>query len=325
MHFVPQHFLLLRSASAQWFVCRLGEALRQSGKARDWFSGADCHVRDVAQEVNGPLFEALARECALEDLDAIELFRRGAPMVGKLPASGCGTPCDFPQHAPVEDLRRRATSWNAELVGTLRADPNSAELLAQTKKEAKLGRMSEPIALDRAALDGIPLSPRFGVLQLREVLLARACLSVAPSSALCRMASGSSALWMTCRVRALTHAFSPQRGSATIPLMCSSQSARCWGVVAAIASACTRPTSTRHTGVCRSIQHIAGALRSSSSWMGGRWSASTSRHHLAALGRCILGTGSAQSAYGGIAIVTLGCEILSLRKSQSALVVTESM
>ena len=45
---------------------------------------ADIHVAKILEGVNGPLLEALAKRANYQDVDAIELFRTGAPIVGRL-------------------------------------------------------------------------------------------------------------------------------------------------------------------------------------------------------------------------------------------------
>ena len=45
---------------------------------------ADIHVAKISEGVNGPLLKALAKRANYQDVDAIELFRTGAPIVGRL-------------------------------------------------------------------------------------------------------------------------------------------------------------------------------------------------------------------------------------------------
>ena len=44
-------------------------------------------LRRFADEVNGPLMAALAAKVGYHDVDCVELFREGAPLVGKLTRS----------------------------------------------------------------------------------------------------------------------------------------------------------------------------------------------------------------------------------------------
>ena len=41
-------------------------------------------LQRFAAEVNGPLMVALAEKVGYHDVDCVELFRKGAPLVGKL-------------------------------------------------------------------------------------------------------------------------------------------------------------------------------------------------------------------------------------------------
>jgi hypothetical protein len=45
---------------------------------------ADVHVAKISEGVHGPLLQALAKRANYPDLDCIELFRTGAPIVGRL-------------------------------------------------------------------------------------------------------------------------------------------------------------------------------------------------------------------------------------------------
>ena len=58
---------------AAWvFVC-----YRQRGMA-------DIDVAKISEDVHGPLLKALAKRANYFDIEAIELFRTGAPIVGRL-------------------------------------------------------------------------------------------------------------------------------------------------------------------------------------------------------------------------------------------------
>ena len=45
---------------------------------------ADIDVAKISEDVHGPLLKALAKRANYIDIDAIELFRTGAPIVGRL-------------------------------------------------------------------------------------------------------------------------------------------------------------------------------------------------------------------------------------------------
>jgi hypothetical protein len=65
-------------------VEHLAKKLVKSGEVEQWFCEADEGVRGAAENVNGPLFELLAKKAAYEDSECIELFRQGGCLVGEL-------------------------------------------------------------------------------------------------------------------------------------------------------------------------------------------------------------------------------------------------
>ena len=50
---------------------------RRSGKCREWFGDADEHIRKVAGNANGYLFETLLRAAKYNDVRCVELLRTG--------------------------------------------------------------------------------------------------------------------------------------------------------------------------------------------------------------------------------------------------------
>lgn len=142
--------------------------LRASGATAAWFAGCDAHVRTIAGSINGPLLVELLDEIGYEDAACVEVFRRGAPLVGPLPCTGNGRPESFPVPLSLPDLAAGAERGNAALLGTLKESSDSAVILTKTIAEAELGRMSHPAPLSAVELDGAVLSPRFGVRQSRE-------------------------------------------------------------------------------------------------------------------------------------------------------------
>ena len=143
-------------------------ALRASGAAEAWFAGCDAGVQAVAGSINCPLIVELLDEIGYEDANCVEVFRRGAPLVGPLPLTGNGRPELFPEPLSLKELVAGAERRNAALVGSLKEGRDAAEILAKTEAEARLGRMSHPVPLDAVDLKGAVLTPRFGVWQTRE-------------------------------------------------------------------------------------------------------------------------------------------------------------
>ena len=79
--------------------------------------------------------------------------------------SGHGTPLEEVCRAPVEALLRDRVVRNTRLVKGLREDPQSDELLRLCLSDAEAGRMRCPRSIMDADLQGVALSPRFGVEQ----------------------------------------------------------------------------------------------------------------------------------------------------------------
>ena len=65
-----------------WRIRSMAKRMRDSGATSHWFRGSDAITQQVAGCVNGPLFEQLVREAGHVDLDCVEMFRKGARMVG---------------------------------------------------------------------------------------------------------------------------------------------------------------------------------------------------------------------------------------------------
>jgi len=154
---------------------RTAAELRQSGAAEAWFEGADANVRTVAAEVNGPLLELLAQGCGHNDLESVQLFRLGAPLVGVLPCTGNGSKLDEPDVDDVNDdlaeMLDNREHVNRAILSARRVDENAAELLSIAKKEEELGRMSAMSFFSRKELEeefdtsDVTISPRFSVVQ----------------------------------------------------------------------------------------------------------------------------------------------------------------
>ena len=159
------------NAERECFICDIeaeARALHESGAVAQWFAGADAGVRKVATGVNGPLMESLAARAVFQDAVCIEFFRCGAPAVGPLPVSGSGVPVKRPDAQPVSTVLAGAAQANRALLASLKEDAHSATLLQQTFKEARMGRVTQPVTADQADLCTNILSPRFGVVQARS-------------------------------------------------------------------------------------------------------------------------------------------------------------
>ena len=160
----PQDIIKFREDAISDIEFRQHE-LWESGEATKWLMSADPHARVIAQDVNGPLIEELAAASGFWDPECIDMFRFGAPVVGKLPLSGSGPPCAVTEPVPVEDLREKCGERNRALLSTLREDPHADFLMSQIKKDAALGRMTEPVSITQVDLDKVVLARRFSVEQ----------------------------------------------------------------------------------------------------------------------------------------------------------------
>ena len=144
--------------------------------------------------------EALARKAGYLDEDVIELFRQGAPIVGKLDRyslrdlvallgcsmslaqcrAGIGKHLEYNATVSPEELESNREIKNKKLLKTLKEDTRlSPHLLAACKADADMGRMLEPrlVGSNFMNLSDKTLSPRFGVEQGRYLKLVCACLS----------------------------------------------------------------------------------------------------------------------------------------------------
>lgn len=140
--------------------------LRQKGECSEWFLGCDAAVVKVAEGVNGPMLRLLAALSGHVDPECIEFFRVGAPLYGLLDRSGIGVPIDCAAVPEAEaTMREHCLASNAKLLAKLREDPFAKDLMELTRKDAALGRMSEPVPAELSQLGDVLLVPRFGIEQ----------------------------------------------------------------------------------------------------------------------------------------------------------------
>ena len=164
---------------------KIGKEMRRSGRYEDWANVPDKKLREAARGVNGPLLEFLAKGMGYSDAACIELFRSGAPLLGKLACTGNGTAL---REVGIPDLdlldRECAQRWvwrltgfaflfmrlqlcarNREMLASLKEDENSGVLFKKTCDDALKGWMSEPRPLKDEDAERYVLSPRFCVEQ----------------------------------------------------------------------------------------------------------------------------------------------------------------
>ena len=74
--------------------------------------------------------------------------------------SGFGVPIECPTVPEAEaTLRNHCLASNAKLLAKLREDPFAKDLMELTRKDAALGRMSEPVPADLSQLGDVLLVP----------------------------------------------------------------------------------------------------------------------------------------------------------------------
>ncbi len=159
---------------------------------------SDPGVLGAAKCVNGPLLEALAEKAGYHDAACINLFREGAPIVGKLARSGNGKPLDGEAAASIAVLKADRAKKNKELLGTLKRDKSACEndLMNASAEDVKLGRMAPLRLAHEVDLDNITVSPRDAIVQggryglpfdcpteaVARYRCERACISQSPPS-----------------------------------------------------------------------------------------------------------------------------------------------
>ena len=95
------------------------------------------------------------------DATAVECFRRGAPLVGPIPASPDTTSHVYSQGADVQQLKKKCRKQNEILPKTLKEDPHSDYLEKQAKEDAGSRRMTPLTPVSDLNLDEVLLGRRF--------------------------------------------------------------------------------------------------------------------------------------------------------------------
>ena len=89
-------------------------------------------------------------------------------MLGELSRSGVGRPTDVDCDKSVAGLREDCAQSNAASLRELREDVGAQALLAMTREDACLDRVSEPVPASEADLQRVLFNPRFGKEQMKE-------------------------------------------------------------------------------------------------------------------------------------------------------------
>ena len=89
-------------------------------------------------------------------------------MIGWLESSGNGKQVEAELSGSVRSLWYSAEASNRELLSSLRLDEHADELLNITRKDAELGRISQPVPMDEFDLSATLLHPRFSAAREKE-------------------------------------------------------------------------------------------------------------------------------------------------------------
>ena len=155
------HEVMAFREKATLSIERLAEMYRRSGEATAWLESTEKAVRGVVEPVSGPLLAALAKATAYSDPEVVEMLRRGAPLLGKIPASPDCKPGEYSEARDPELLRRECQARNKELLGSLKRDKHADYLEAQAKEDATKGRMSDLVPVSSLDREQVLLGRRF--------------------------------------------------------------------------------------------------------------------------------------------------------------------
>ena len=145
---------------------QIGASLRAHGQVEEWFADVDPAIQRVCKHVNGPLIETLVNKISFHDKQCVELFRKGAQLVGVLPDSG-GKLCKGKATMSVEELYSTCWQRNQKTIAELREDRNAAFLIQEIEKDSEVGRMTGLLDVESQDLGKVLLAKRFSVEQIR--------------------------------------------------------------------------------------------------------------------------------------------------------------
>jgi len=102
---------------------KLGEKMWEQGTCEDWLMSLEKGVRGIVSEVNGKLLLELGCAVHHNDMECVELLRKGAPLYGLLEASGNGPAKEAMPMTSLETLYEGCQESNEALLNSLRAEP----------------------------------------------------------------------------------------------------------------------------------------------------------------------------------------------------------
>ena len=152
--------------------------LKEMGTCDAWFSRAHVDVKQVSQQFNGPLAEWVAVQAKYVDPEAVQMFRKGARVIGRLACSGVGTPKEYKPGLPSAELRDTCKLHNEQLLKSLRQDPHVEALVQEMKLEASKGLMTDLLPAGDIDQESNLIARRFAIEQGRRedgTIKIRAC------------------------------------------------------------------------------------------------------------------------------------------------------
>jgi hypothetical protein len=156
----PQEVMAFRE-KATLAVERLAAMYHSRGEVAAWLESTEEEVRRVVATVNGPLLTAMAKATNYSDPEVVEMMRRGAPLLGKIPASPDCKPGVYSEARDPELLKGECKARNKELLGSLRRDKHADYLEAQAREDATKGRMGDLVPVSSLDLEQVLLGRRF--------------------------------------------------------------------------------------------------------------------------------------------------------------------
>jgi hypothetical protein len=104
---------------------QLAATFHQKGEVAAWLAGAEEEVRQVIGSVNGPLMAALVKSTGYSQGDVVDMMQKGAPLLGRIPASPDCRPGEYSQARDPSLLGNECKERNEALLASLRNDAHA--------------------------------------------------------------------------------------------------------------------------------------------------------------------------------------------------------
>ena len=155
------------------FVEDMGKRLEASGELEAWRRKMPDDAKEATVGQNGLLLHKLLVMLEYDDPEVAETMRWGAKLTGEVKAAHPDEDNEYKDTARQSTVSRRKTvqelwkgrrAWNEKLLGGLREEKFGRELLAQTKTDASLGRVTT-FSPEKGGGSECLISRRFGIEQ----------------------------------------------------------------------------------------------------------------------------------------------------------------